>query len=155
MERLLEGDADGIIVVRLDRIGRSVKQLSNLIDVLETNNKKFIASEQSIDTTTMEGRLLTHILMAVAQFEVELFKERSREGRERYVDEGGIWCRKKIDLDSNLKRQVIRRYNAGAGTTKLSKFLATHGIEMSPPTVWRRLKNWGVELRKLNQSHSP
>ncbi|MBD3214647.1 MAG: hypothetical protein GF311_18700, partial [Candidatus Lokiarchaeota archaeon] len=115
MERLLEGDLDGIIVVRLDRIGRSVKQLSNLIDILETNNKKFIATEQSIDTTTIEGRLLTHILMAVAQFEVELFKERSREGRERYVDEGGVWGRKKIEISSNLKRQVIRRYNAGVG----------------------------------------
>jgi len=149
MERLLEGGADGIIVVRLDRIGRSVKQLSNLIDTLERDDKKFIASEQSIDTTTMEGRLLTHILMTVAQFEVELFKERSREGRERYVVEGGVWGRKKIEIDTNLKKQLIRRYNSGAGTTKLSKFLATHGIEMSPPTVWHRLVEWGVEIRTI------
>lgn len=135
MEQLLEDGADKLIVVRLDRIGRSVKQLSNLINVLETNNKKFIASEQNVGTTTMEGRLLTHILMAVAYFEVELFKERSREGKERYIDESGIWGRKNIEMDSNLKRQVIRRYNAVVGTTKLSKFLVTHGIGMSPSTV--------------------
>ena len=145
MEGLLEGEADGIIVVRLDRIGRSVKQLSNLIDTLESNDKKFITSEQNIDTSTMEGRLLTHILMALAQFEVDLFKERSREGRERYVDEGGAWGRRRIEIDANLKRQLIRRYNEGIGTTKLSKYLKIQGIKMSPSTVWRRLLAWGVE----------
>ena len=82
---------------------------------------------------------------------MELFKERAREGRERYVDEGGVWGRKKIEIDSNLKRQVIRRYNAGAGTTKLSRFLATHRIEMSPSTVWRRLTEWGVEMREIHE----
>ncbi len=80
IENLIEDDgADGIVVVRLDRIGISVKQLSNLIDLLERNDKKFIATEQNINTNTIEGRLLTNILMAVAQFEVELFKERSKE----------------------------------------------------------------------------
>lgn len=98
----------------------------------------------------MEGRLLTHILMAVAQFEVDLFKERSREGCERYVNEGGVWCRKKIEVDSNIKKQLIRRYNAGAGTTKLSKFLRKQDIEMSPPTVWRRLVEWGVTMRSIS-----
>jgi DNA invertase Pin-like site-specific DNA recombinase len=148
MERLKDGDVDGIIVVRLDRIGRSVKQLSNLIDVLERNDKKFIATEQSIDTGTMEGRLLTNILMAIAQFEVELFKERSKEGRERYLDKGGEWGRKKIEMDPGLKSQVIRRYNSGVGTTKLSRFLASHGVEMSPTTLWRRLLDWNIEVRK-------
>ncbi|MHA1150389.1 MAG: recombinase family protein [Promethearchaeota archaeon] len=150
LTNLIDGDgANGIVVVRLDRIGRSVKQLSNLIDLLEINNKKFIATEQSIDTSTMEGRLLTNILMAVAQFEVELFKERSREGRERFIDEGGKWGRNKIEISPNLKKQMIRRYNMGVGTTKLSKFLSSNGIEISPTTIWRRLMEWGVEIRPI------
>jgi len=142
-----DNGADGIVVVRLDRIGRSVKQLSILIDLLEFNNKKFVATEQSINTGTMKGRLLTNILMAIAQFEVELFKERSKEGRERYLDEGGEWGRKKIEINPGLKTQVIRRYNTGVGTTKLSRFLASHGVDMSPTTLWRRLVEWGVVLR--------
>jgi len=95
----------------------------------------------------MEGRLLMNILAEIAQFEVELFKERSKEGRERYLDEGGEWGRKKIEINPGLKTQVIRRYNSGVGTTKLSRLLASHGVEMSPTTLWRRLIEWGVNLR--------
>lgn len=108
-----------------------------------------IVTEQSIDTSTMEGRLLMNILAAIAQFEVELFKERSHDGREEYIDDGGIWGRKKIDIDGNLKRELVRRYNSGVGTKKLSNFLATHGIKMSPATIWRRLVEWGVEIREI------
>ena len=92
---MLNDGADGVIITRLDRIGSSVKQLSNLIDLLKSNGKKFIVTEQSIDTSTMEGSLLMNILAAIAQFEVELFKERSREGHGRYIDDSGVWGRKK------------------------------------------------------------
>lgn len=78
-----------------------------------------------------------------------MFKERSKEGRERYLSEGKVWGRKKIEIEPRLKSQVIRRYNSGVGTKKLSRFLAKHGIVISPSTVWRRLKNWGVDLREL------
>lgn len=149
ISKLFDDGADGVIITRLDRIGCSVKQLSNLIDLLESNGKKFISTEQSIDTSTMEGCLLMNVLAAIAQFEVELFNERSREGRERYIDDSGLWGRKRIEIDGNLKRELIRRHNSGVGTKKLSNFLATHGIKMSPATFWRRLVEWGVEIREI------
>ena len=129
IEQLLDDGADGVNITRLDRIGRSVKKLSHLIDLSESNNKKFIVTEQSIDTSTMKGCLLMNILSVIAQFEVELFKERSREDRERYIDGGGVWGRKKIEIDGNLKHELIRLYNSGVGTKKLSNFLSTHGIK--------------------------
>lgn len=117
-------------------------KIEHLLRIAVSNNKFLYA--------ILEGRLLTHILMAIAQFEVDLFKSRSLEGRQRYRDLGGFWGRKRIEIDSNLKKQVIRRYNAVAGTTKLSKFLAANGIEISPPTVWRRLVEWGVKMRSIS-----
>lgn len=80
MTLLLEGGADGVVVVRLDRIGRSVKQISTLLDILDSNSKKFIATEQNIETNTMEGRLLTNILIAIAEFEVNCLKKGLKRG---------------------------------------------------------------------------
>lgn len=142
--------SDGIIVQRLDRIGRSVHQLSNMINKMDQQNKKFIASEQNINTNTIEGRLLANILMAIAQFEAELFKERSREGRERYRAEGHHWGRPKKEIEPNIKRRIIGMYNSGIGTTIISKVLNSEGIEISPATVWRRLKSWNIETRASN-----
>jgi DNA invertase Pin-like site-specific DNA recombinase len=148
-------DVNGVIIQRLDRIGRSVKDLSQLLDKLENNNKKIIATEQNINPETIEGKLLTNILSSIAEFEADLFKERSREGRERYLAEkdknGNLinkWGRKKIDISESLKKQLIKKYEDGLGTTKLSTFLKTKDIKMSPTTIYRRLIDWNVDLRK-------
>ena len=143
-----ENEIDGIIIQRLDRVGRSVKDLSQLIDKLETNDKKIIATEQNINPDTIEGKLLTNILSSIAEFEAGLFKERSKEGRERYIAQGGIWGRKKIDIPEYIKKQMITKYKDGLGTTKIWNYLKIKDIKMSPPTVYRRLKEWEVELRK-------
>ena len=149
-----ENNIDGIIIQRLDRIGRSVKDLSNLIDELEHNNKKIIATEQNINTDTIEGKLLVGLLSVIAEFNANLFKERSREGRERYLAEkdkkGNLinrWGRKRIKIPDKTKKEVIRLYKLGLGTTKLSKYLLGEGIEISPNTVYRRLIEWKVEIR--------
>jgi len=153
-----ENGIDGIIIQRLDRIGRSVKDLSNLVDELERNNKKIIATEQNINTDTIEGKLLVGLLSVIAEFNANLFKERSKEGRERYLAEkdqkGNLinkWGRKRIEIPDKVKKEVIRLYRLGLGTTKLSKYLAGEGIEISPNTTYKRLKEWNVNIRPLTK----
>lgn len=82
-----ENNIDGVIIQRLDRIGRSVKDLANLIDKLIKNNKKLITTEQNFNMDTIEGKLLVGLLSVIAEFNANLFKERSKEGRERYLAE--------------------------------------------------------------------
>jgi len=150
-----KNNIDGIIIQRLDRIGRSVKDLSNLIDKLIKNDKKLIATEQNFNTDTIEGKLLVNLLSAIAEFNANLFKERSKEGRERYLAEkdkdGNLknkWGRKKIIIPDKIKKEVIKLYKLGLGTTKLSKYLIGEGIKITPNTVYRRLKEWNVEIRE-------
>ena len=76
-----------------------------------------------------------------------MFKERSKEGRERYLAEGGKWGRKRIEISDKIKKEVIKLYKLGLGTTKLSKYLKGENIEMTPNTVYLRLKEWNVEIR--------
>ncbi len=152
-----ENDINGIIIQRLDRIGRSVKDLANLIDKLIKNGKKLKATEQNFDTDTIEGKLLVGLLSVIAEFNANLFKERSKEGRERYLaekDKNGKpihkWGRKRIEIPDKIKKEVIKLYKLGLGTTKLFKYLKGEGIQISPNTVYRRLKEWKVEIRPMN-----
>lgn len=74
------GKAQGIIALRLDRIARSLTRLTTLAQELERMGADLVCVEQAVDTTTPAGRLVYHILGAVAEFERDLIRQRTREG---------------------------------------------------------------------------
>lgn len=71
---------DILYAVRLDRIGRSVRNLIDVAQELDERGVDLVLTEQGIDTRTPMGRMLFVILAAVAAFELELIRERTREG---------------------------------------------------------------------------
>src|SRR5215472_11566449 len=71
---------DVLIAVRLDRIGRSVRNLLDVAQELEDQGVNLVLLEQGIDTRTAMGRMLFTILAAVAEFERSLIIERTRDG---------------------------------------------------------------------------
>ena len=73
-------EGDSICVWRLDRLGRSLKQLIETVEGLEAKGIGFRSLTESIDTTTPGGRLIFHVFGALAQFERELIKERTAAG---------------------------------------------------------------------------
>ena len=71
---------DVIVIWKLDRIGRSLKHLVNLIDDLSDRQVGLISLNDPIDTTTAQGRLIFGIFACVAEFERELIRERTNAG---------------------------------------------------------------------------
>lgn len=73
---------DAVVVVKLDRFGRSVLHLTRAINKLDGYGVRFIATSQNIDTdrSNPTSRLLLHILAAVAEFEKSLIQERTTAG---------------------------------------------------------------------------
>jgi DNA invertase Pin-like site-specific DNA recombinase len=67
-------------VTRLDRLARSVRDLTNITSDLQTKQVSFVVLDQQIDTTTPTGKLLFHVLSAIGEFERELINERIRDG---------------------------------------------------------------------------
>src|SRR5271165_4972179 len=71
---------DTLVVWRLDRLGRSLKDLIERITELQSRNIGFKSLTEAIDTTTSGGKLIFHIFGALAEFERELIRERTQAG---------------------------------------------------------------------------
>lgn len=78
MERLRKGDS--LVVWRLDRLGRSLKHLIEVVEKLEEMGVGFQSVTEAIDTTTSGGKLVFHIFAALAEFERTLIRERTQAG---------------------------------------------------------------------------
>lgn len=78
LKALREGDV--LVVWKLDRLGRSLAHLISIIVALERRGVGFRSISEAIDTTSASGRLLFHIMGALAEFERALISERTRAG---------------------------------------------------------------------------
>jgi DNA invertase Pin-like site-specific DNA recombinase len=71
---------DTLVVWRLDRLGRSLKHLIETIGALQERKIGFQSIQEQIDTTTSGGKLIFHVFGALAEFERDLIRERTRAG---------------------------------------------------------------------------
>lgn len=88
LEYAREGDT--IVVWKLDRLARSIKQLIETIENLEERNIGFRSLTENIDTTTNGGKLIFHIFAALAEFERGIIRERTVAGLEAAKARGKI-----------------------------------------------------------------
>lgn len=71
---------DTIVVWKLDRLGRSLQHLIEVVNGLDDRGVGFVCLQQAIDTTTPGGKLVFHIFAAMAEFERDLIRERTNAG---------------------------------------------------------------------------
>jgi DNA invertase Pin-like site-specific DNA recombinase len=76
------GEGDKLVVWRLDRMGRSLRHLIEVNELLEARGAKFESLTEKIDTSTAMGEFVFHILAAVAQLERQIIRERTLAGME-------------------------------------------------------------------------
>ena len=94
LERLDKGDT--LIVWRLDRLGRSIRDLLQIVDRLDKGGINFISLKEKFDTGTAVGRLVFHFFAALTQFEKELIRERTMAGLSSARARGRMGGRKKL-----------------------------------------------------------
>lgn len=78
-----------LVVVKLDRLGRTVRGLVELLDSLHERGVRFRSLTEGIDTTTPSGRLMFNIIASVAEMERELIRERTKAGLAVAAGKGG------------------------------------------------------------------
>ncbi|MDO3379465.1 recombinase family protein [Geoalkalibacter halelectricus] len=121
-------DEDVFVVTKLDRLARSVVDLAGIVQKLEGKNVDLVVLDQGIDPTTMYGRLQFNILAAIGEFERELIKERSMEGRIKVIARG-VKFGAKPKLTKEKIRALIRDFEApGCSKTEIAEH---YGISRS------------------------
>ncbi|ACQ67735.1 DNA invertase [Candidatus Williamhamiltonella defendens] len=101
LEILREGDT--LVVWKLDRLGRSVKNLVDLVGELHKQNIQFKSLTDAIDTGTASGRFFFHVMASLAEMERELTVERTRAGLEVARQLGRKGGRKRKMTDSKIE----------------------------------------------------
>jgi len=101
LETLREGDT--LVVWKLDRLGRSVKNLVDLVSALQKQEIQFKSLTDAIDTGTSSGRFFFHVMASLAQMERELTVERTRAGLEVARKLGRKGGRKRRMTDSKIE----------------------------------------------------
>lgn len=73
-------EGDTLVIWKLDRLGRSLRDLIEIVNRLEQSGVSFVCITQNIDTRTPNGKLFFHIFGALAEYERELIRERTKAG---------------------------------------------------------------------------
>lgn len=127
-------NGDTLVVTRLDRLGRSTKDLLSIAEVLDTKGIVLRVLEQNIDTSSAEGRLFFTIVGAFAEFEHSLIVSRTRDGLAAARARGRTGGRKP-KLTNAQANEARKMYNQGDKTVaEIAELFST-----SRPTIYRVL----------------
>jgi len=133
---LREGDV--LVVWRLDRLGRSLPHLIEVVSELEARGIGFRSLTEQIDTTTPGGRLVFHLFGAVGQFERDLIRERTKAGLAAAAARGRKGGRKPVITQDKLSkaRELIANnltVREAAARLKISKSALYAALQENPP----------------------
>ena len=126
LARLMRGLAPGdvVLVTRLDRLARSTRDLLNSLASVAEKGAGFRSLHDAwADTTTPHGRLMLTVLAGLAEFERELIRARTGEGRER-AKARGVRLGRKPKLTPHQIREALARREAGEALTEIARSYA-------------------------------
>jgi DNA invertase Pin-like site-specific DNA recombinase len=124
MAKLQHGDI--VVVTKLDRLGRSTRELLDLIDRIGKAGATFRSLGDPLwDTSSAQGRLLSTLLAGIAEFERELIRERTGEGRKRALA-NGVKFGRKAKLSDYQRKEAIKRRGAGETLADIAKSYGVH-----------------------------
>jgi site-specific DNA recombinase len=153
---VLADGVDAIVAMKLDRLGRSAAGLLSLYEQLERKGVRIVTIEDGIDTSTANGRLMRTILAALAEWERDVIRDRTRSGVRAAMDDGrrvgqppyGHTVREGRLVEHPEEQRILRRirsrHAAGASLATIARELNAAGTSprrgrWHPTTVARTL----------------
>jgi DNA invertase Pin-like site-specific DNA recombinase len=142
IEQLRKGDI--IVVWKLDRLGRSLRDLVNLVAQFQDLDVGFKSLQDNIDTTTPAGKLTFHLFAALAEFERDIISSRTKAGLEAARARGRSGGRPK-----GLSKKAQDKARLAESLYKEKERSITEicdHLEISKPTLYRYLRARGVSI---------
>jgi DNA invertase Pin-like site-specific DNA recombinase len=131
LDHLRPGDT--LAVVRLDRLGRSLRELLDVVETLYQRGVALRSLEEQLDTSSAAGELVFHVFGALAQFERRLIAERTRDGLATARAKG--CCPGRPPLDPDKREAALLLVQSGMSPTR-----AAQQIGLGRSTLYRELQ---------------
>ena len=121
---------DTLVCTKLDRLGRSVRDIENIVNELEKKNISLVFTDQNIDTSNPTGKCFLQMMSVFAEFERNMIATRRNEGIEK-AKANGVQMGRKQSIDRN---QVMQLKQQGFTPTQIAK-----KMNINRTTVYRAL----------------
>lgn len=132
---------DTLVVWRLDRLGRSIKQLIETMNGLQDRGVGFRSLNEQIDTTTSGGKLIFHVFAALAEFERDIIRERTQAGLSAARARGRKGGHPRSDSLNDPKKVAIAQALHDDKRNSVADICRT--LRVSRATLYRYLKRTG------------
>ena len=128
-------EKDTIVVWRLDRLSRTLKDLIEMVTRLESQNVGLKSLQETLDTSSSSGKLIFHIFGALSEFERNLIRERTQAGLTAARARGRMGGRPKA-LDAKKRVLAVRLYDEKVHTVKE----ICRRMKISKPTLYKYIE---------------
>lgn len=139
-------EGDSVIVWKLDRLGRSLRDLVNLVSQFQESGIGFLSLQDHIDTTTPTGKLTFHIFAALAEFERDIISSRTKAGLEAARARGRKGGRPK-GLSKKAQDKARLAESLYMEKERSIVEICDH-LHISKPTLYRYLRSRDVKIGK-------
>jgi site-specific DNA recombinase len=173
IERVEAGESDGLVVAKLDRFGRSLIDGLRALARIEAAGGTFVSVQDGIDISTPTGRLVSRILFAIGEWELERMRTNWDSARGRAVERGVYICRRappgylkgedgRLEIDPQrapLIREVFDRRLRGQSLDEICDFLNASEMEteggglFQPPAITKLIGNCAYRGEARSGSH--
>ena len=141
-------EGDEVYVMDFSRLSRSVQDLLNIVDLLNSKKVKLVSLKENLDTSTATGKLMLTMIGAISEFERQNILERQREGIEIGKREGKYKGRKLLKLDNF--NEVYDSWKKG----ELTAVSASKILGINRGTFYRRVREYESALEKEENENS-
>ena len=136
LEYVREGDT--LYIESISRLGRSTRDLLNIIDVLQRKGVTLVSSKENIDTNTPQGRFVLSIFAALSELEREQTLQRQREGIAIAKAQGKYRGREPLPIDWEKFGKLYEQWKAG----NITAVWFQKEMRLRPNTFYRRLREY-------------
>ncbi len=134
---------DTLVIWRLDRLGRTVKQLLDLAEDFERKEIKLVSLRENFDTATPAGKFAFHLFCAMAQMERDVISERTKSGLEAARKRGRVGGRKPIE-DKTIETAMKMYFS---NSFSIEEILSVTGVSKS--TLYKYIRKSKENLKNL------
>lgn len=139
LKRLDAGEAQALIVTRIDRLARSTKDFLDIVDRAGKNGWRLIMLDLNLDTSTYQGRFVVTIMSALAEMERGIIAERAKDIHKDRREQGIVWGKDmgpKPMYPPMVREQLLLRRNKGWSYQTIADTLNRDGILAARGGTW-------------------